>query len=134
MPEGCEDIRRDIEKLAAGLADEFAGPGVPLTASQIVLIDRACQLTGFLKLVEKEVWKSGPVAPDETGAPKVAPALGTFYIAATNAVAKALRTLTEVSSLSTGKQDRNTLEARLEAIAEREESESETPSEAKQEN
>jgi hypothetical protein len=107
MPEGCEEIRRGVSKLHADLADEFAGPGVPLTASQMVLIDRACQLTAFLKLVEREVWKKNPVVPDESGAPKVAPALGAFYIAATNAVAKALRTLSEVSSRienSSGKQ------------------------------
>jgi hypothetical protein len=89
----------------------------------MVLIDRACQLTAFLKLVEREVWKKGPVSPDESGAPKVAPALGTFYIAATNAVAKALRTLTEVSSRPNGQQPPNTLEERLARIAEREETE-----------
>jgi hypothetical protein len=93
----CEEIRRGVARLAADLADEFAGPGRPLSASQMVLIDRTCQLTAFLKIVERSVWKEGPVAPDESGAPTVAPALGNFYIAAGNAVSKALRTLAEVS-------------------------------------
>lgn len=123
MPEECEEIRRGVSRLHADLADEFAGKGVQLTASQMVLIDRTCQLTAFLKLVEREVWKKGPVAPDESGAPKVAPALGTFYIAATNAVAKALRTLSEVSSRTNSNQSPNTLEAKLAKIAEREEAE-----------
>lgn len=107
MPEGCEELRRGISKLHADLADEFAGQGVPLTASQMVLIDRACQLTAFLKLVEREVWKKGPIGTDEAGSPEVVPALSKFYIAATNGVAKALRTLSEVSSRlenSNGKQ------------------------------
>jgi hypothetical protein len=112
MPEGCEEIRRGVSKLHADLADEFAGPGVPLTASQMVLIDRACQLTAFLKLTERAVWKKGPIGADEAGSPEVVPALSKFYIAATNGVAKALRTLSEVSSRieSTGKQAPNVKE------------------------
>lgn len=97
MPEDCQEIGRGIAKLHADLADEYAGPGVALTASQAVLIDRVCQLTAFLKLTERAVWKKGPVGADLAGAPEVVPALSKFYIACTNAVAKALRTLSEVS-------------------------------------
>jgi hypothetical protein len=134
MPEGCEDLRRGISKLAADLADEYAGPGMPLTASQMILIDRTCQLTAFLKLVEKKVWETGPVVPDETGAPKVAPALGGFYVATTNAVAKALRTLAEVSiRANASAMTPNTLETRLAQIAETEREEEEgEPSEKSQ--
>jgi len=113
MPEGCEAIRQGIARLSADLADEFAGSGSPLTAAQIIMIDRVCQLEGFVKLVEREVWKNGPVVLDETGAPTVAPALGKFYIAATNAIAKALRTLSEVSGQIEGGKQTPDLQAYL---------------------
>ena len=105
MPEGCDELRRGIAKLHADLADEYAGPGATLTASQVVLIARVCQLTAFLKLAEREVWKKGPIGADVAGSPEVVPALSKFYIAATNGVAKALRTLQQVSGrIESGKQ------------------------------
>lgn len=96
MPPDCDDIRLGIQRMATELAEQFAA-GRELTAAEMILLDRVTQLTGFLKLVERHAWRSGPIQADENGQPRAVPALSSFYIAASNAVVKALGTLTAVA-------------------------------------
>jgi hypothetical protein len=98
MPLECADIRAGIENLADDLAVEFGGESRELTPSQIILIDRVIQLTGFTKLAEKHAWRSGPVVSGPGGKPRMTPVLRESYVCYSNAIIKALRTLKEMSA------------------------------------
>lgn len=98
VPREAEDVRLGINRIAADLADEFAGGvGNELTASQLVLIDRTSALLGFCKLVERYAMREGVIVTDELSRPRLSPGLSGFYVAASNAVAKAMHTLAEIS-------------------------------------
>lgn len=97
VPSDAEDIRIGTVRIAADLADEFAGTGKELTTSQLVLIDRACAMLGFCKLVERAAMRDGVIVTDELGNPRLSPGLSGFYVAASNAVARAMKTLAEIS-------------------------------------
>lgn len=96
VPPGAEDIRLGTIRIAAELADEFAG-GKELSPSQLVLIDRAASLLGFCKLVERYAMREGVIVTGEDGKPRLSPGLSGFYVAASNAVAKAMKTLADIS-------------------------------------
>jgi hypothetical protein len=108
VPTGNEDIRLGTIRIAADLADEFAGEGKELTPSQLVLIDRTAALLGFCKLVERYAMKEGVIVTGEDGKPRLSPGLSGFYVASSNAVAKALKALVEVSP--NRKRDNKTLD------------------------
>lgn len=95
VPADAKDISSGIRKIAAELADEFA-PNAELTPSQLILIDRISALLGFCKLVERKAMTDGVIVDGKEGQ-RLAPGLSGFYVAATNAVAKAMRTLKDVS-------------------------------------
>lgn len=97
MPADCAEIRAGIEQLADDLAVEFGAEGRDLTPAQVVLVDRVVQLVGFTKLCEVHAWRTGPIVSGPGGKPRMAPALRESYVAYSNAVVKALRTLDELS-------------------------------------
>lgn len=97
VPRDAEDVRLGINRIAAELADEFAGVAKELSPSQLVLIDRASALLGFCKLVERAAMRDGVITDDELGRPRLSPGLSGFYVAASNAVARAMKTLAEIS-------------------------------------
>ena len=97
MTKECADIRAGIEQLADDLAVEFGGDARDLAPSQLVLLDRVVQLVGFTKLCERHAWKNGPIVSGPGGKPRMTPALRESYVAYSNAVVKALRTLSELS-------------------------------------
>lgn len=95
VPRDAEDVRLGVNRIAAQLADEFS-PGVELTPSQMILIDRVASLLGFAKLIERAVAKEGPIITED-GKQRLSPGLSGFYVAASNAVAKAMKILAEIS-------------------------------------
>jgi len=95
VPAEAREVRNWISKVSAQLADEFA-PASELTPSQLILIDRISSLLGFCKLIERQAMKDGVIVDGKDG-PRLTPGLSGFYVAATNAVAKAMRTLKDVS-------------------------------------
>lgn len=97
VPADAEDIRLGTIRIAADLADEFAGTGKELSPSQLVLVDRVGALLGFCKLVERHAMREGVIVTGEDGKPRLSPGLSGFYVAASNAVAKALNALAEIS-------------------------------------
>ncbi|HVB87394.1 MAG TPA: hypothetical protein VNK23_12105 [Candidatus Dormibacteraeota bacterium] len=97
VPRDAEDVRLGINRIAADLADEFAGVGKELTPSQLVLIDRASALLGFCKLVERAAMREGVIVTDELGKPRLSPGLSGFYVAASNAVSRTMKTLADIS-------------------------------------
>lgn len=97
VPADAEDIRLGTIRIAADLADEFAGTGKDLSPSQLVLIDRVAALLGFCKLVERHAMREGVIVSGEDGKPRLSPGLSGFYVASSNAVAKALKALAEIS-------------------------------------
>jgi len=98
MPAECAEIRAGIEKLADDLALEYGGESRELTPTQIVLIDRVIQLVGFTKLCERHAWRTGPMVSGPGGKPRMTPALRESYVAYSNAVVKALRTLADLNA------------------------------------
>lgn len=97
VPAGNEDIRAGTIRIAADLADEFAGEGKELTPSQLVLIDRTAALLGFCKLIERYAMREGVIVTGEDGKPRLSAGLSGFYVASSNAVTKGLKTLADIS-------------------------------------
>lgn len=96
VPRDAEDVRLGINRIAAELADEFAGVGKELTPSQLILIDRVASLLGFAKLIERAAMREGVIVVED-GKQRLSPGLSGFYVAASNAVAKAMKILAEIS-------------------------------------
>lgn len=95
VPAEAREISAGIRKISAELADEFA-PNAELTPSQLILIDRISALLGFCKLIERKTVQNGLILDGKEGQ-RLAPGLSGFYVAATNAVAKSMRILKDVS-------------------------------------
>lgn len=97
VPADAEDIRLGMIRVAGELADEFAGAGKELFASQLVLIDRVAALLGFCKLVERYAMREGVIVTGEDGKPRLSPGLSGFYVAGSNAISRSLTALAEIS-------------------------------------
>lgn len=101
VPSDCEEIRLGVGHVSRELVKQFCGDSKP-SAAELILIDRVGQMLGFCKLIEREAWRNNPIGTDALGNERLAPGLGGFYISASNAIAKALRELRELSNRPTG--------------------------------